>query len=54
MISVKHEKDYFNKGIQFLADYYQKNCPFKDGTIECEERSGEIWYNRIGDRDEEQ
>ena len=38
LIVKKHltEKDYFNKGIQFLADYYQKNCPFKDGTIECE------------------
>lgn len=29
-------KDYFNKGVQFLADYYQKHYPFKDGTIECE------------------
>lgn len=30
------QKDYFNKGIQFLADYFQKYYPFKDGTIECE------------------
>ena len=30
------EKDYLNKGIQFLADYFQKYYPFKDGTIECE------------------
>ncbi len=30
------QTDYFNKGIQFLADYYQKHYPFKDGTIECE------------------
>ena len=29
-------KDYLNKGIQFLADYFQKHYPFKDGTIECE------------------
>jgi putative RecB family exonuclease len=30
------QKDYLNKGIQFLADYFQENYPFKDGTIECE------------------
>jgi putative RecB family exonuclease len=30
------QKDYLNKGIQFLADYYQRYSPFKDGTIECE------------------
>lgn len=30
------QKDYLNKGIQFLADYYQQHYPFKDGTIECE------------------
>ena len=29
-------RDYFNKGIQFLIDYYSKHQPFKDGTIECE------------------
>ncbi len=29
-------RDYFNKGIQFLVDYYSKHSPFKDGTIECE------------------
>lgn len=29
-------RDYFNKGIQFLIDYYTKHTPFKDGTIECE------------------
>lgn len=28
--------DYLNKGIQFIADYFQKYYPFKDGTIECE------------------
>jgi len=31
-------KDYFNKGIQFLADYYSKYHPFEDGTIACEKR----------------
>ena len=30
------QKDYLNKGIQFLADYFQMHYPFKDGTIECE------------------
>jgi len=29
-------KDYFNKGIQFLLDYYSKYYPFDDGTIELE------------------
>jgi len=29
-------RDYFNKGIQFLVDYYGRHSPFKDGTIECE------------------
>ncbi len=32
------ERDYLNKGIQFLADYFQKHYPFKDGTIECEKQ----------------
>jgi len=31
-------KDYFNKGISFLANYFQKHYPFRDGTIECEKR----------------
>lgn len=31
-------KDYFNKGIEFLANYFQMHHPFKDGTIECEKR----------------
>ncbi len=31
-------KDYLNKGIQFLADYFQENYPFLDGTIECEKK----------------
>ena len=29
-------RDYFNKGVQFLVDYYSKHSPFKDGTIACE------------------
>lgn len=33
-----NEKDYFNKGIEFLINYYTKHHPFKDGTIECEKR----------------
>ena len=32
------EKDYFNKGVQFLMNYYTKYSPFKDGTLECEKR----------------
>ncbi|MBR9701740.1 PD-(D/E)XK nuclease family protein [Candidatus Pacearchaeota archaeon] len=31
-------KDYFNKGVQFLLDYYQKNQPFKENTLEVEKR----------------
>jgi putative RecB family exonuclease len=31
-------KDYFNKGVEFLANYFQENAPFKDGTIECEKK----------------
>jgi len=30
------QKDYFNKGVQFLADYYSKNHPFNDNTLEVE------------------
>ena len=29
-------KDYFNKGIKFLTDYYLKHKPFNDGTLELE------------------
>ena len=31
-------KDYFNKGIQFLIEYYTKHHPFDDGTIELEKK----------------
>lgn len=30
--------DYFNKGIQFLTNYYTKHHPFDDNTIEIEKR----------------
>lgn len=32
------EKDYFNKGVQFLMDYYMKNTPFDDNTLETEKK----------------
>ena len=31
-------KDYFNKGIQFLLDYYTKNSPFDENTLETEKK----------------
>jgi len=31
-------KDYFNKGIQFLLNYYTKHKPFNDNTLEVEKR----------------
>ncbi len=31
-------KDYYNKGIQFLINYYTKYTPFNDGTLELEKR----------------
>lgn len=31
-------KDYFNKGISFLLDYYIKHQPFDDNTLETEKR----------------
>ena len=31
-------EDYFNKGVKFLIDYYNKHFPFKDGTVECEKK----------------
>ena len=32
------DKDYFEKGVKFLLDYYMKHAPFKDGTLELEKR----------------
>lgn len=31
-------KDYFNKGVEFLINYYTEHQPFQDGTIACEKR----------------
>jgi putative RecB family exonuclease len=31
-------KDYFNKGVKFLLDYYTTNHPFNDGTLELEKK----------------
>ena len=31
-------KDYFNKGVKFLIDYYVKHQPFSDGTLELEKK----------------
>lgn len=31
-------KDYFNKGVKFLIDYYMKHHPFNDNTLEIEKR----------------
>jgi len=31
-------KDYFNKGVQYLIDYYARNKPFDDNTIAVEKR----------------
>lgn len=31
-------EDYFNKGVKFLIDYYEKNKPFTDNTIATEKK----------------
>lgn len=31
-------KDYYNKGIHFLLDYFYQNQPFRDNTIETEKK----------------
>ncbi len=36
------DKDYLGKGVQFLIDYYNKNKPFKENTLETEKK---IWVN---------
>jgi len=33
-----NKEDYFNKGLQFLIDYYMKHKPFSDNTIDIEKR----------------
>lgn len=32
------DKEYFNRGVQFILDYYLKHQPFKDGTLELEKK----------------
>ena len=32
------EKDYFNKGVQFILDYYSRHHPFEDNTLEIEKK----------------
>jgi RecB family exonuclease len=32
------EKDYFNKGVGFLVDYYTKHSPFEEKTLATEQR----------------
>lgn len=31
-------KEFFNRGVQFLLDYYMRNKPFKDNTLRVEKR----------------
>tara|TARA_Y100000310_G_scaffold101376_2_gene99418 strand:- start:1630 stop:2430 length:801 start_codon:yes stop_codon:yes gene_type:complete len=31
-------KEYFNKGVKFLVDYYMKNKPFKENTVGIEQK----------------
>jgi len=31
-------ENYFNMGVEFLVNYYMKNCPFADNTIAIEEK----------------
>jgi putative RecB family exonuclease len=41
IVIVKKEltaKEYFNKGVEFLVNYYTKNYPFKDNTLEIEKK----------------
>ena len=40
LIVKKHltAKDYYNKGIQFLIDYYMQHKPFDDNTLELEKK----------------
>lgn len=36
------KQDYFDKGVKFIIDYYLKNQPFDDGTVETEKK---VWIN---------
>ena len=46
------DKDYFNKGVQFILDYYLKHQPFDDNTLELEKmisiKLGEEQHELIG------
>lgn len=44
------EKDYFNKGVRFVIDYYSKHFPFKDGTIECEKKVSICLSDETGEK----
>jgi len=44
-VIVKREftaEDYFNKGVEFLINYYTKHQPFEDGTLELEKK---VFFN---------
>ena len=43
------EKDYFDKGVKFLLDYYFKHQPFKDNTI-ATEKQVEINLDETGEK----
>ena len=43
------EKDYFNKGVNFLIDYYFKHQPFKDNTIAIEKKI-EVILDELGEK----
>lgn len=42
-------KDYFNRGVEFLVNYYMKHHPFKDNTIATEKKI-EITLNKNGEK----
>jgi putative RecB family exonuclease len=42
-------KDYFNRGVEFLVNYYMKHSPFQDNTIATEKRI-EINLDEKGER----
>ncbi len=51
MLIVRKEmkaEDYFNRGIEFLVNYYLKHSPFKDNTIATEQKI-EMNLDNIGD-----
>lgn len=42
-------KDYFNRGVEFLVNYYMKHQPFQDNTIATEKRI-EITLDKEGEK----